>query len=148
MGGVALDVAAIRLDEPAEDGTPRWQVTLRGPDAFDPVTMQPHHANGDDVPCWMPDTAYNGLVFRADQVFFPKTSAWESLRKALKATHDDAVWQHPAGDASMPFVAPVGADIAVKVIDKRGIDLPVIRRLTGQDGARRSKENLAADERR
>ncbi|HEY1934139.1 MAG TPA: site-specific DNA-methyltransferase [Acetobacteraceae bacterium] len=125
----APDVAVVRLDEAAEDGTPRWQVTLRGLDVFDPITMQTHHAGGDDVPCWMLDTAYNGMVFHADQVFFPKTSAWESLRKALKATHDEAVWQHLAGDTSAPFVAPVGTDIAVKVIDERGNELPVIRRL-------------------
>jgi adenine-specific DNA-methyltransferase len=125
----APDIAVSRLDEPAEDGTPRWQVKLLGLDVFDPVTMQPHHAAGDDVPCWMLDTAYNGMVFHADQVFFPKTSAWESLRKALRATHDDAVWQHLAGDTSAPFVAVGGTDIAVKVIDERGNELPVIRRL-------------------
>ena len=101
----APDVAVIRLEEAAQDGTPRWQVKLRGLDVFDPVTMQTHHANGDDVPCWMLDTAYNGLVFHADQVFFPKTAAWDSLRRALKATHDEAVWQHLAGDTSAPFVA-------------------------------------------
>jgi adenine-specific DNA-methyltransferase len=38
----------------------------KGLDVFDPVTMQSHHANGDDVPCWMLDTAYNGLVFHTD----------------------------------------------------------------------------------
>ena len=126
----APDIEVTRLDEAAEDGTPRWQVKLLGLDVFDPITMQPHHAAGDDVPCWMLDTAYNGMVFHADQVFFPKTSAWDSLRKALKATHDEAVWQHLAGDMSAPFAAPLGADIAVKVIDERGNELPVIRRLT------------------
>jgi hypothetical protein len=34
-----------------------------------------------------------------------------------------------AGDTSAPFVAAVGTDIAVKVIDERGNELPVIRRL-------------------
>ena len=125
----APDVEVMRLDEAADDGTPRWQVKLRGLDVFDPTTMQSHHAAGDDVPCWMLDTAYNGMVFHADQVFFPKTSAWDSLRKALRATHDEAVWQHLAGDTSAPFVAAVGTDIAVKVIDERGNELPVIRRL-------------------
>jgi adenine-specific DNA-methyltransferase len=125
----APDVEVVRLDEAAEDGTPRWQVRLLGLDVFDPVTMQSHHANGDDVPCWMLDTAYNGMVFHADQVFFPKTSAWESLRKALRATHDDAVWAHLAGVTSAPFAAPVGTDIAVKVIDERGNELPAVRRL-------------------
>ena len=125
----APDVHVVQLDEAAEDGTPRWQVTLHGLDVFDPVTMQSHHAAGNDVPCWMLDTAYNGMVFHADQVFFPKTSAWDSLRKALRATHDDAVWEHLAGDTSAPFTAAVGTDIAVKVIDERGNELPVIRRL-------------------
>jgi adenine-specific DNA-methyltransferase len=126
----APDIEVTRMDEAAEDGTPRWQVKLLGLDVFDPITMQPHHAAGDDVPCWMLDSAYNGMVFHADQVFFPKTSAWDSLRKALKATHDEAVWQHLAGDTSAPFAAAVGSDIAVKVIDERGNELPVIRRLT------------------
>ena len=112
------------------DGTPRRQLTLRGLDVFGPVTVQPHHATGEDVPCRMPDTtACNGLVFHADQVFLPNTSACGSLGKALEATHDDAVWQHLAGDTSAPFVASVGTDIAVKVIDERGNELPVIRRL-------------------
>jgi hypothetical protein len=31
-------------------------------------------------------------------VFFPKTAAWDSLRRALRATHDDAVRAHLAGD--------------------------------------------------
>ena len=98
-------------------------VKLLGLDVFDPITMEPHHAAGDDVPCWMLDTAYNGMVFHVDQVFFPKTSARDSLRKALKATHDEAVWQHLAGDTSAPFAAAVGSDIAVKVIDERGNEL-------------------------
>ena len=133
----APDIAVTRLDEAAEDGTPRWQVKLLGLDVFDPITMQPHHAAGDDVPCWMLDTAYNGMVFHADQVFFPKTAAWDSLRRALRATHDDAVWAHLAGDTSAPFAAAVGGDIAVKVIDERGNELPVIRRL----GRERSKND-------
>ena len=72
---------------------------------FDPTTMEPSHLNGDDVPAWLLDTDYNGLVFHGSQVFFPRTSAWESLKKALKATHDDSVWEHLAGTISAPFEA-------------------------------------------
>lgn len=96
----APDVAVTRLGEAAADGTPRWQVTLKGLDVFDPVTMQSHHASGNDVPCWMLDTVYNGMVFHADQVFFPKTAAWDGLKHALRATHEEAVWQHLAADSS------------------------------------------------
>ena len=93
---------------PDGDGTPRWQVKLRGLDVFDPVTMQPHHPQRHDVPCWMLDTAYNGMVFHADQVFFPKTARGTGLRRALKGTHDEAVWAHLAGDTSAPFAAALG----------------------------------------
>jgi hypothetical protein len=34
--------------------------------------------------------------------------------------HDEAAWQNLGGDASALFVAMVGTDIAVKVIDERG----------------------------
>ena len=125
------DVEIIRLPEKAEDGTPRWQVRLLGLDVFDPVTMQTDdkYRSGNDVPAWMLDTRWNGMVFHADQVFFPRTSAWDNLRKALKTTHDDSVWAHLAGDISAPFAAAEGSEIAVKVLDDRGNELPVIRRL-------------------
>jgi adenine-specific DNA-methyltransferase len=69
------------------------------------------------------------MVFHAEQVFFPRTSAWEHLRKALKGTHDDSVWEHLAGHTSAPFAAPLGTDICVKVLDDRGNELSVIRKL-------------------
>ncbi len=46
------------------------------------------HAYGtsnDSGGCNDGEEIWNGLVFHADQVFFPRTSAWDSLRKALKA---------------------------------------------------------------
>ena len=97
---------SLSLSAAARDGTPRWQVKLLGLDVFDPITMQPHHAAGDDGPCWMLDTAYNGMVFHADQVFFPKTAAWDSLRRALRGD-DDAVSAHLAGGTSAPFAAAI-----------------------------------------
>ena len=123
------EIAITRLPEAAPDGTPRWQVKLVGLDVFNPVDMTTDHKNGDNVPCWMLDTRWNGMAFHADQVFFPRTSAWENLRRALKATHDDNVWAHLSGDLSAPFAAPEGSAIAVKVLDDRGNELPVIRKL-------------------
>ncbi len=72
---------------------------------------------------WMLDVGWNGMAFSADQVFFPRTRAWDGLRKALRATHDDSVWSHLAGDTSAPFAAPAGTEIAVKVLDDRGNEL-------------------------
>jgi adenine-specific DNA-methyltransferase len=123
------EIAVQRLAENAEDGTPRWQIRLMGLDTFDPAAIKPHHLNGDDVPMWMLDIAWNGMAFCAHQVFFPRTKAWESLRKVFNATHEASVWEHLAGDLSAPFAAPIGTEIAVKVLDDRGNELLKVHRL-------------------
>jgi adenine-specific DNA-methyltransferase len=109
----------------------RWQVTLNGLDTFDPVTMEIDKLQGDDVPCWMLDSDYNGRVFHATQVFFPRTEAWDSLKKALRSTHQESVWDHLAGTVSGPFEAGEHRTIAIKVIDDRGNELMVVKSLDG-----------------
>lgn len=120
----------IHKAKPAATGaSPRFEVELVGLDTFDPTTMETDHRGGDDVPCWMLDSDYNNLCFRATQVFFPRTGAWESLKKALKADYDDSVWDHLAGARSAPFEAGEHKQIAVKVIDDRGNELLVVEGL-------------------
>ncbi|MGH7057000.1 MAG: site-specific DNA-methyltransferase [Acetobacteraceae bacterium] len=139
------EIAVTRLPEAVEDGTPRWQVKLLGLDTFDPATMQARHVNGDDVPMWMLDTGWNGMAFKAEQVFFPRTSAWENLRKALKATHEESVWEHLRGASSAPFAAEAGTDIAVKVLDDRGNELLKIVRLERDDRRRNRRRSESRD---
>jgi adenine-specific DNA-methyltransferase len=106
-----------------------WQVKLLGLDTFDPVTMDTAHLKGDEVPAWFLDTDYNGLVFRVRQAFFPRTGAWESLKRALRAEFDDSVWEHLSGTTSAPFEAGDQRQVAVKVIDPRGNELTVVQSL-------------------
>jgi len=106
-----------------------YQVELLGLDVFDPVTMEVHHRKGDDVPAWFLDTDYNGLCFHVSQAFFPRTSAWENLKKALRAEYEETVWEHLAGTMSAPFEAGEHGQVAVKVIDDRGNELMVVRSL-------------------
>jgi DNA methylase len=63
------------------------------------------------------------------QAFFPRTSAWESLKKALKGEYEESVWDHLAGTTSAPFEAGEQRQVAVKVIDDRGHELIVIEKL-------------------
>jgi adenine-specific DNA-methyltransferase len=122
----------VRLEKlpPESTGQPdRYHVSLLGLDSFDPTTMEPNHLKGDDVPAWLLDTDYNGLVFHGNQVFFPRTKAWEDLKKALNATHDPTVWEHLAGTVSAPFEAGEHQRVAVKVIDDRGNELIVVKPL-------------------
>jgi adenine-specific DNA-methyltransferase len=111
----------------AKDG--HVTVELLGLDVFDPVTMQSTAMAGNDVPAWFLDTDYNGLVFKVRQAFFPRTSAWENLKKELKAEFADDVWSHLAGSTSAPFESGEHRCVAVKVIDDRGNELLVTKEL-------------------
>ena len=106
-----------------------YELELLGLDVFDPGTMEVHHKRGDDVPAWFVDTDYNGLSFHVCQAFFPRTSAWDNLKRALKGEYEDAVWQHLAGKVSVPFEAGEHGQVAVKVIDDRGNELMVVKSL-------------------
>jgi adenine-specific DNA-methyltransferase len=114
---------------PEANGEVRWEVELLGLDVFDPVTMEAAHRGGDDVPAWFLDTDYNGLVFKVRQAFFPRTSAWENLKKELRAEFEESVWDHLAGTISAPFAAGEHRSVAVKVIDDRGNELLVVKEL-------------------
>jgi adenine-specific DNA-methyltransferase len=117
-------------------GPARYQVTLLGLDVFDPVTMAVDHRPGEDVPAWLLDTDYNGLCFHVCQAFFPRTGAWENLKKALRAEYDEGVWDHLAGTTSAPFEAGEHGQAAVKVIDDRGNELLVVKGLAEAEKGR------------
>jgi adenine-specific DNA-methyltransferase len=125
-----LPEVRFRKLKPKPAGEPAaFEVELLGLDVFDPITMETDHRTGGDVPAWFLDTDYNGLCFHVCQAFFPRTSAWENLKKALKATYEESVWDHLAGTKSAPFEEGEHGQIAVKVIDDRGNELLVVRKL-------------------
>jgi len=123
------DVAVSSLPPEETGGPDRYQVELRGLDIFDPSTMEAAHLAGSDVPAWLLDTDYNDLSFHVSQAFFPRTAAWDSLKRALRGEFEDSVWDHLAGTTSAPFTAGPNRKVAVKVIDDRGNELMVVRSL-------------------
>ncbi|KXK00258.1 MAG: hypothetical protein UZ03_NOB001002850 [Nitrospira sp. OLB3] len=112
-----------------KDKEKQYQVELLGLDVFDPITMDVAHRSGNDVPAWFLDTDYNDLCFHVSQAFFPRTSAWDNLKKALKGEYEESVWNHLSGTISAPFEAGEHKQIAVKVIDDRGNELLVVKKL-------------------
>jgi len=123
------EIKVAQASTPAKSGELLYQVELLGLDVFDPVEMKSEHRSGMDVPAWLLDTDYNGTVFRVCQAFFPRTSAWENLKKELRAEFEESVWSHLAGTTSAPFPAGPNKVIAVKVIDDRGNELLVTKGL-------------------
>lgn len=115
----------------AKDGTPLHRVVIKGLDIFRPDTMETEEVQAENLPCWMLDSNYNGMVFMASQVFFPKTGAWENLQRSLKGRFSDSVWEHLAGTVSEPFVLGDKKRIAVKAIDERGNELMVVKTAEG-----------------
>jgi len=128
------DVRVVKVKQKDKGEPVRYQVELLGLDTFDPVTSQAHPMKGDDVPAWFLDTDYNGLCFRVCQAFFPRTGAWENLKRALRATYDEAVWDHLAGTVSAPFEGGEHGQVAVKVIDDRGNELLVVKGVSEAKG--------------
>lgn len=121
----------VRAAGKREDGSPLYEVEIKGLDIFRPDTMETDEVAAENLPCWMLDTNYNGMAFMATQVFFPKTSAWDNLQKSLKGQFKDEVWSHLAGTVSEPFVAGDKKRIAVKAIDERGNELMVVKAIEG-----------------
>jgi adenine-specific DNA-methyltransferase len=120
--------AELRQVKPKEKESPtKYEVELLGMDVFDPTTLEVSHRKGEDVPAWLLDTDYNGLCFHASQVFFPRTGAWESLKKALRGDYEETVWDHLAGTVSAPFEIGETGQVAVKVIDDRGNELLIVK---------------------
>jgi adenine-specific DNA-methyltransferase len=67
-----------------------------------------------------------------NRTVFPRTGAWESLKKALKGEYEETVWDHLAGTVSAAFEAGQQGQVAVKVIDDRGNELLVVEKVGGQ----------------
>ena len=121
------EIDVVREKKRDKSDPDRFVVRLLGVDTFDPVNMEVTSLDGNDVPAWLLDTDYNDLCFHVSQAFFPRTGAWENLRKALRSDYEDSVWEHLNGAESAPFEAEVDRKIAVKVIDPRGNELMVVK---------------------
>ena len=90
--------------------------------------MEVEHRSGDDVPAWFLDTDYNELCFHVSQAFFPRTSAWDSLKKCAQGrVRRQRSGTTSPGPTSAPFEPGENRKVAVKVIDDRGNELLVVK---------------------
>lgn len=123
------DVELIRLEKGRDKG--KYKVKVNGFDYYDVKTGTVISGNANRIAMWMLDTNYDGMCIEPMQVFFPmggKTDGWNKLAKTLKAEIDQDLIEKYSGNESLSFTVSFGTQIAVKIIDDRGIEsLKVIK---------------------
>ena len=106
-------------------------VTVNGFDYYDTRTGEIKSGNASNIAMWELDTDYNGRSLYPRQVFFPledSNGGWNKLAKTLRTYIDEDLISKYAGNRSLPFKAGKNKQIAIKIIDDRGIEsLRVIR---------------------
>jgi adenine-specific DNA-methyltransferase len=111
------------------DDKGKYTVEVNGFDYYNPKTGAVDSGGKGDIAMWMLDHNYDGRSLFPSQVFFPMAGAkegWATLAKNLKAEIDEEKIEAFGGTVSLPFTA--GKNVAVKIIDARGIEsLKIIR---------------------
>ena len=103
----------------------KYTVTVNGFDYYDTRTGEIKSGSSSNIAMWELDTNYNGRSLYPRQVFFPlegENGGWSRLAKALQAYVDEDLISNYAGNQSLPFKAGKNKQIAVKIIDDRGIE--------------------------
>lgn len=103
-----------------------YRVQVDGFDYYDVKTGKVISGSDQNIAMWMLDTNYDhNKCIEPSQVFFPmggRKGGWNKLAKTLKAEINQDLIENYAGNVSLPFIAPSYAQIAVKIIDDRGIE--------------------------
>ena len=111
------------------DDKGKHTIEVHGFDYYNPKTGTVDSGGKGDIAMWMLDHDYDGRSLFPSQVFFPMAGAkegWATLAKNLKAEIDEEKIEAFGGTVSLPFTA--GKNVAVKIIDARGIEsLKIIR---------------------
>lgn len=111
------------------DDKGKYTVEVNGFDYYNPKTGTVDSGGKGDIAMWMLDHDYDGRSLFPSQVFFPMAGAkegWATLAKNLKAEIDKEKIEAFRGTVSLPFTP--GKNVAVKIIDARGIEsLKIIR---------------------
>lgn len=114
-----------------------YSVQLLGVDIYDPTKGEVHPSRPEDVAAWFLDQNYDGYTFCITQAFFPKEATnrnpWDKLENALHGSISKEKMEKLRGTISLPFKAGDQKRVAVKVIDQRGNEVIVVKKL--EEGA-------------
>jgi adenine-specific DNA-methyltransferase len=103
----------------------KYMVVVNGFDYYNTKTGEIESGDSSKIAMWELDTDYDGRSLYPKQVFFPIAGAdggWSRLAKNLKAQIDEELIENYRGNTSLPFKLGNNKQIAVKIIDDRGIE--------------------------
>ncbi len=127
------DVEVIKIKAcPHESGELKYKVKVNGFDYYDPISGEIISKGTRHIAMWFLDTDYDERSLYPEQVFFPEGDSkrdWTRLAKALNGEVDEELIEHFRDVESLPFSIGEHKKIAVKIIDNRGIESFVIKKL-------------------
>lgn len=110
-----------------------WQIRVKGFDYYDTTTGKIDSGGPDQIAMWMLDTNFNGRSMWPKQIFFPlagNDDGWAKVAKTLRAELEEDRVEALSGTVSLPFSEGKYKRIAVKIIDRRGIESVRVLALT------------------
>lgn len=106
-----------------------WICTLKGVEIYNPIDNTVRSSGADKIAAWFLDGDFDGRCFCTTQAFFPDQDAWEKIAEALGSTADLEAFERLKSTTSLTFPKGKYGRIAVKVIDPRGNEVMVVRKL-------------------
>lgn len=110
----------------------KYQLEVKGFDYYDPRTQELKGGSTDKIAVWMFDTDYDNRSLFPSQIFFPmqdKKRDWTKLAKALNGTVDEELLEQYTGTTSIPFTPGDKRIIAVKIVDDRGVEMLIVKKI-------------------
>ncbi|KUG14150.1 putative dna methylase [hydrocarbon metagenome] len=107
------------------DDQGKYQVRVLGFDYYDVRKGEVISGGPAKIAMWMLDTDYDSRSLFPSQVFFPmagEKEGWSRLARNLRAEIDEELIEAYRGTVSLPFEPGPNQQIAVKIIDDRGIE--------------------------
>ncbi|MBP6949149.1 MAG: site-specific DNA-methyltransferase [Candidatus Pacebacteria bacterium] len=110
----------------------KYQIEVKGFDYYDPSTQELKAGSTDKIAMWMLDIDYDNKSLFPSQIFFPmqdKKKDWTKLAKALNGGIDEELLEQYTGTISIPFEIGSEKTIAVKIIDDRGVEMLIVKKI-------------------
>lgn len=117
------DVQLERISSGEHKG--KLRVAVHGFDYYNTKTGNLESGGSDKIAVWLLDTDYDGRSLLPRQVFFPMAGGnegWAKLARNLKTEIAPDLIESYRGTMSLPFAPGDHKQIAVKIVDDRGIE--------------------------